>query len=173
MVPTLTFNGNLLGSSKLVHYGFKLLLFGLIWFSFLYFLIKDLRENCKGYKIFHQSKWFYFWIWFACYSVMLVTEVVMYSLGLGGNTFAMDNFSTIRDMQSFPCVLGAAAFFLMFKKSTSFITKKSILWQQQHLVFICYIHMKQVFRHFGKNFFVWIIYRYRGTMSHIACFCYY
>lgn len=124
VVPTLTFNGNLFGPSKLVHYGFKLLLFGPIWFSFLYLLIKYLKENCENYRIFHQSKWFYFWIWLACYSVMLITEVVMYSLGLNGNTFAMDNFSTIRDMQSFPCVLGAAAFFLMFKKTDIVYNKK-------------------------------------------------
>lgn len=124
VVPTLTFNGNLFDPSKLVHYGFKLLLFGPIWFSFLYLLIKYLKENCKNYRIFHQSKWFYFWIWLACYSVMLITEVVMYSLGLNGNTFAMDNFSTIRDMQSFPCVLGAAAFFLMFKKTDIVYNKK-------------------------------------------------
>lgn len=116
IIPTCTFNGNLFSSSKLVHYGFKILLFGPIWFSFLYFAIKYIKEYYSNAKVFQQSKWFYFRIWFICYSIMLTIELIMYSLGIRGNMFAMDNFSSIRDMQALPCVLGAAAFFLMFKK---------------------------------------------------------
>lgn len=45
--PTVTFNGNLFGNSLAVKMFFKILMFGPVWFSFLYFVIRFLKENFK------------------------------------------------------------------------------------------------------------------------------
>ncbi|VEE22680.1 Uncharacterised protein [Streptococcus equinus] len=115
ILPTLTFNGNLLGSSKLVYYVFKILLWGPIWFMFLYLVIKFLKKRCRNLKLFNRSNRFYFVAWGWCSIFMLMVEIVMYYYGQNGNDFCLKIFSTIRDMQSIPCILGAAFFFLMFK----------------------------------------------------------
>lgn len=42
----------------------------------------------------------------------------MYGRGIEGNVFMLSNYSTIRDMSSFPCLIAAGAFFMIFKKIT-------------------------------------------------------
>lgn len=47
VLPTVTFNGRLLGNSAFVKIVFKLLMFGPVWFSFLYMLIRYLKPRMK------------------------------------------------------------------------------------------------------------------------------
>lgn len=45
ILPTLTFNGSLFGDLPVVRLIFKLLQFGPVWFSFLYFLVRYLKAH--------------------------------------------------------------------------------------------------------------------------------
>ena len=42
----------------------------------------------------------------------------MHERGIKGNAFMLNNYSAIRDMSSFPCLIAAGAFFMIFKKIT-------------------------------------------------------
>lgn len=54
---------------------------------------------------------------FLCaYGFMYLVEVLLYREGLRGNAFMRANYSTIRDMSSFLCLIAAGAFFMMFLK---------------------------------------------------------
>lgn len=46
-LPTLTFNGRLFGNSPVVLFAFKLIMFGPVWFSYLYFVIRYIKTHWK------------------------------------------------------------------------------------------------------------------------------
>lgn len=48
ILPTLTFNGQLFGNSLVVRIVFKLLMFGPIWFSYLYFVVRYIKTHWKS-----------------------------------------------------------------------------------------------------------------------------
>ena len=47
-LPTLTFNGRLFGDSPFIWLTFKLLMFGPVWFSYLYFVIRYIKTHWKS-----------------------------------------------------------------------------------------------------------------------------
>ncbi len=113
ILPTVTLNGALLGDSYFIRVVFKLLMFGPVWFSFLYMgvryfkpILKKMRggvEALVAVLLFTVS-----------YFLMFLIEAVMYKKGIHGNVFMKNNYSTIRDMSSFPCLTAAIAIFLLF-----------------------------------------------------------
>lgn len=108
--PTITFNGTIFGSSLIVKWFFKLLMFGPVWFSYLYFIVRYFKETQKSWRSLRC------WITFLlAYMFMYTIEILMYKSGLEGNTFMLQHYSTIRDMSSFPCLVAAGSFFLAFK----------------------------------------------------------
>ena len=58
----------------------------------------------------------YITIFLCAYGFMYLVEVLLYREGLQGNAFMRMNYSTIRDMSSFPCLIAAGAFFMIFLK---------------------------------------------------------
>lgn len=48
VLPTLTFNGKLLGNSPVIRLVFKLLMFGPVWFSYLYFVVRYIKTHWKS-----------------------------------------------------------------------------------------------------------------------------
>ncbi len=114
ILPTLTFNGSLFGDSTVIRLIFKLLMFGPVWFSFLYFLVRYLKTHPS--IIGGGSVRRYITIFLCAYGFMYLVEVLLYREGLQGNAFMRMNYSTIRDMSSFPCLIAAGAFFMIFLK---------------------------------------------------------
>ena len=49
------------------------------------------------------------------YGFMFLVEIWMYQKGVQGNVFMRNNYSTIRDMSSFPCLTAAFGLFLLFE----------------------------------------------------------
>ncbi len=113
ILPTVTFNGRLLGNSAFVKLVFKLLMFGPVWFSFLYMLIRYLKPRIK--KLSGGVKLYGFLLFAGSYVLMFLVEIWMYQKGVQGNVFMRNNYSTIRDMSSFPCLTASFGLFLLFK----------------------------------------------------------
>lgn len=112
--PTITVNGRIFGESTLVRWFFKLLMFGPVWFAYLYLLMDYLKTNVFNRIKF--NKLCYFFIFGFFYGMMLTIEVVFYKAGVDGNDFWLSNYSAVRDMQSVLCIVSAFAFFLFFKE---------------------------------------------------------
>lgn len=113
ILPTVTFNGKLLGNSVFVKLVFKLLMFGPVWFSFLYMLIRYLKPRMK--KLSGGVKLYGVLLFAGSYVFMFLVEIWMYQKGVQGNVFMRNNYSTIRDMSSFPCLTAAFGLFLLFE----------------------------------------------------------
>lgn len=116
LFPTVTFNGNLFAKSIPIRFFFKLIMFGPVWFSFLYILIKYIKEQMNNSWLSSRSVKFYFLFWIASYGLMYLIEVELYRKGIRGDTFSLENYSDIRDMSSLLCLLAAGSFFIIFNK---------------------------------------------------------
>ena len=56
----------------------------------------------------------WFLLFVGSYGFMFLVETMMYRKGIQGNLFMKNNYSTIRDMSSFPCLTAAVSLFLLF-----------------------------------------------------------
>lgn len=116
IIPTVTFNGSVLGNSRMLYWLFKILMFGPTWFCFMYILIKYLKDS----KFFLFKRKTYILLFAGSYFAMLFIMVILYLYGLSDfsmHTFVMEHFSTIRDMSSILCLIAALSFFMIFLKT--------------------------------------------------------
>lgn len=113
LIPTLSLNGRIFGSSLIIIWVFKVLRYELVWFPFLYILTDYMKKNGVIKK---QSSVY----WLACfcliYLVMWVIEIIMYKAGIDGNDVLLYNYSSVRDMTSVLCLLSSFCFFMYFKE---------------------------------------------------------
>lgn len=114
ILPVFTFNGKIF-DSMVLRMIFKLILWGPVWFSYVYCTALYIKKNNKLKRLSGSAG---IAIFFASYLLTYVIETILYCLGvLKNNSFLLADYhySNIRDMSSILCVLSAFGFFVFFK----------------------------------------------------------
>lgn len=168
ILPTITFNGAILiGNSDVIRLLFKVLLWGPIWFCYLFLLVSYVKYDSKNLLLYNRKK--YGLIFITCYFIMFCIMASLYLYGKSGNvysSFASDNYATIRDMSSLPCIVGAFSLFLYFYKTNIRLSYKINRFAKYMFgIYLLQCHPNSInfiwnnllpFNKFNTSYFFWI-----------------